>query len=133
MKRDFLDPPKESRSIKTTMFIESQEFQNPRGRVNCQTRAGAPRARDAWRKFTEIYGIPRTGTARALCSYLAPVKVIVDTCAPWNLRPASYLRGPVLAGTGTITVRKHASNLTICVLCLFAVVVSKGINKSLNL
>ena len=30
-------------------------------------------------------------------------------------------------------VRKHASDMTICVLCLFAVVVSEGINKSLNL
>jgi hypothetical protein len=28
---------------------------------------GAPPARDAWRKFTENYGNPRTGAARALC------------------------------------------------------------------
>ena len=34
---------------------------------NCQTRARAPPARDAWRKFTEIYGIPRAAAARALC------------------------------------------------------------------
>ena len=32
-----------------------------------------------------------------------------------------------------ITVRKHASNMTICVLYRFTVVVSEGINKSLNL
>ena len=49
-------------------------MQRPRGRVNCQTRVGAPRVRDAWRKFTEIYGIPRASAARALCSYLAPFK-----------------------------------------------------------
>ena len=38
---------KESRGIKTAIFIESKEFQRPKGRVNCQTRAGTPRARDA--------------------------------------------------------------------------------------
>ena len=27
----------------------------------------APRARDAWRKFTETYGKPRVRAARALC------------------------------------------------------------------
>jgi hypothetical protein len=41
--------------------------QSPRERVNGQIRAGAPRARDAWRKFTEIYGNPRGGAARAPC------------------------------------------------------------------
>ena len=32
--------------------------------MNCQTRARAPGARDAWRKFTEIYGNPRARAAR---------------------------------------------------------------------
>ena len=41
--------------------------------VNCQTRARAPRARDAWRKFTEIYGNPRAAAARALCIDFLPV------------------------------------------------------------
>jgi hypothetical protein len=45
--------------------MKSKEFQFPRGRVNCQTHARLPRARDAWRKFTEIYGNPRACVARA--------------------------------------------------------------------
>jgi hypothetical protein len=35
---------------------------------------GAPRARDEWRKFTEIYGIPRDGAARELCIDFAAAK-----------------------------------------------------------
>ena len=40
--------------------------------MNCQTCACAPRARHAWRKFTEIYGNPRTCATRMLCIYCAP-------------------------------------------------------------
>jgi hypothetical protein len=57
----------ESRSIKKAIFVESEQFQSPRGRVNCQTRARAPPGRHAWRKFTEIYGNPRAVAARTLC------------------------------------------------------------------
>jgi hypothetical protein len=35
---------------------------------------GAPRARDAWIKFMEIYGNPRAGAARALCVYFYAAK-----------------------------------------------------------
>jgi hypothetical protein len=70
-----------SRSIKTVLFIQSYRFQRPRGRVNCKTRAGAPRARDAWRKFTEIYGIPRA--ARELCSDLL---LVIGTVLKNNIR-----------------------------------------------
>jgi hypothetical protein len=57
----------------------NEDFQRPRGRVNCQTRApGAPRARDAWRKFTEIYGIPRGGAAREPCIDFAAAKNTVQ-------------------------------------------------------
>jgi hypothetical protein len=38
----------------------------------CQTRAGAPRTRDAWRKFTEIYGNPRGAAARARHELILP-------------------------------------------------------------
>ena len=68
IKRASLYMPKESRSIKTAIFIESLQFQRPRGRVNCQTRARAPRARHAGRKFTKIYGNPRTRASRAPCT-----------------------------------------------------------------
>jgi hypothetical protein len=42
-------------SKEKVLFTESYRFERPRGRVNCQTRVRAPRARDAWRKNTEIY------------------------------------------------------------------------------
>ena len=41
------------------------KLSNPRG---C-----APRARNAWRKVTEIYGIPRAGATRAPCGDFLPV------------------------------------------------------------
>jgi hypothetical protein len=74
IKRGSLYRTCERRSLKTEVFIESYRFQRPRGRVNCQTRAGAPRARDAWRKFTEIYGNPRGDAARELCIDFAAAK-----------------------------------------------------------
>jgi hypothetical protein len=61
-----------SRSIKTAIFIEKLrvptseregKLSNPRGRT----------ARDAWRKFTEIYGNPRGCPARATYSDFLPV------------------------------------------------------------
>jgi hypothetical protein len=33
----------------------------------------APPARDAWRKFTEIYGNPRANAAHTLCIYFLPI------------------------------------------------------------
>jgi hypothetical protein len=69
---------KESRSIKTAISIESLEFQRPRERVNCQTRAGGPRARDEGRKFMEIYGNPRGRVARELCINFAATKNTVQ-------------------------------------------------------
>ena len=39
------------------------KLSNPRARCAC----------DAWRKFTEIYGNPRAGAARALCIDFLPV------------------------------------------------------------
>ena len=42
------------------------------GEGNCQTRARALRARNAWRKFTEIYGNPHARAMRAPCSYFVP-------------------------------------------------------------
>ncbi len=41
-------------------------------------RARAPRARDAWRKFTEIYGNPRGVAAREPCIDFAAAKNTVD-------------------------------------------------------
>jgi hypothetical protein len=84
IKRGSLYFPKESRSIKTAILIGSLRFQRQRGRVNCQTRAGAPRARDAWRKFTEIYGNPRGGAARELCGDFLPVIGTVCTVRRMN-------------------------------------------------
>ena len=49
-------------------------FQRPRGRVNCQTRARAPRAHHARGKFTEIYRNPRARSTRALCIDFASAK-----------------------------------------------------------
>jgi hypothetical protein len=39
----------------------------------------ALRARDAWRKFTEIYGNPRACAARAACVDFAATKYTVST------------------------------------------------------
>ena len=64
-------------SIKSGLFIESSEFERPRGRVNCQTHVGAPRARDAWTKFTGIYENPRATTARTLCTDFLAAKYTV--------------------------------------------------------
>jgi hypothetical protein len=59
-----------SRSIKTGLFFESLEFERPRGRVNCQTREGAPRTRvmhgENLRKFTET----RARLSRTCCSLI---------------------------------------------------------------
>jgi hypothetical protein len=56
-----------------------KRFQRPRGRVNFQTHARAPRARDAWGKITEIYGNPRAGAARAPCiDFLLVIGTVLD-------------------------------------------------------
>ena len=98
--RASLYTPKESRNIKTAvdLFIESYRFQCPRGRVNCQTRARAPRGRHAWRKFTEIYGNPRATATRARCVDFAVAKNTVP-----RARPGWRLGGPC--------VRLHLLNL----------------------
>ena len=62
-------PPNQEKKIKSGLFIKSLDLQRPRGRVNCQTCARTARARDVWRKFTEIYGKPRSRVGRAPCSY----------------------------------------------------------------
>ena len=62
-----------------SFILEYKARQRPRGRVNCQTRARAPRARDAWRKFMEIYGNPRGGPARVSCIDFLPVIGTVRT------------------------------------------------------
>ena len=96
IKRASLYMPKESRSIKTAIFIESLQFQRPRGRVNCQTRARAPRARHAGRKFTKIYGNPRVDAARAPCIDFTAAKNTVHESrnAAKNLRSACEKRSP---------------------------------------
>jgi len=56
-------------------------------------RAGAPRARDAWRKFTEIYGNPRGRAARAPCvDFLAAncTVSIFDTTAVYTAVPLKW-------------------------------------------
>ena len=60
-------------------------FQRPRARVNCQTPTRAPRARDAWRKFTKIYGNPRASDARALCIDFAVARNTVHDCIAWTM------------------------------------------------
>ena len=70
--------PKESRSIKTAIFIESQEFRLPRGRVNCQTHAHAPRAPC----MEKIYGNLRKPVqlSRALALHLFCLNQEHSTC-----------------------------------------------------
>jgi hypothetical protein len=73
---------KKSRTLELLAFDEKSTFdffalfarikrgaERPRGRVNCQNHARAPRGRDACRKSTEIYGNPRAYAARTLWIY----------------------------------------------------------------
>jgi hypothetical protein len=66
------------------------EIKRARGRVNCQTRAGALRARDAWRKFTEIHGNPRGSAARELCGDFLPVIGTVPISSRCTKVPVLY-------------------------------------------
>jgi hypothetical protein len=87
--------PKSSRSVKNGLFIESYKLQRPRRRVNCQTPVRAPQAGDAWRKFTEIYGIPRARGARALSINCFKTKYIVQHTGRLRINLGSKLRIPM--------------------------------------
>ena len=56
------------RKLRVPTSERQGKLSNPRGRT----------ARAAWRKFTEIYGIPRAHLARVLCSDFLPFRGTVE-------------------------------------------------------
>jgi hypothetical protein len=56
------------RKLRVPTSEREGNLSNPRGG------AGAPGARDAWRKFTELYGTPRGGAPREPRTYFAAAK-----------------------------------------------------------
>ena len=58
--------------------------------VACQTRARAPRVRDAWRKFTEIYRNPRAGATRTLCVNFFVTKYTVLVATKFSIQLCVY-------------------------------------------